>query len=127
MVTMRTTPGTCLARLVSIRLIRPCASVLRNSLAWSMPEMRIVWVYSARPVTFSRPSRRGSERPTCAPTLAAAELSVVTISATHYCLGTAERTLDLVKCGMLLHRERRGKHARNRSWLFADQRRSGAP
>jgi hypothetical protein len=27
----------------------------------------MVWVYSAAPVTLSRASRRGSERPTCPP------------------------------------------------------------
>src|SRR5262245_54444155 len=32
-----------------------------------MPGNRMVWVYSARPVTFSRASRRGNERPTCPP------------------------------------------------------------
>src|SRR5262245_17837983 len=32
-----------------------------------MPGRRIVWVYSARPVTLSRASSRGSERPTWPP------------------------------------------------------------
>src|SRR3989454_3179656 len=30
-----------------------------------MPGRRRLWTYSARPVTFSQDSRRGSERPTC--------------------------------------------------------------
>ena len=47
--------------------MRPCATVLRKTLPCSMPGIRIVWVYSARPVTFSRASSRGSERPTCPP------------------------------------------------------------
>src|SRR5882757_6393882 len=79
MVTTCRTPGTFLAALVSIDLIRPCATVLRNSLVCSIPASRMVWVYSARPVTLSRPSRRGTERPTCAPTLALSGFSVVTI------------------------------------------------
>ena len=77
MVTTCSTPGTFFAALVSIDLIRPCATVLRNSLACSMPGTRMVWVYSARPVTLSRPSSRGTERPTWEPTLALAGLRVV--------------------------------------------------
>src|SRR6187397_490943 len=48
-------------------LMRPCATVLRNILPSSIPGIRIVCVYGARPVTFSRASRRGNDRPTCAP------------------------------------------------------------
>ena len=59
----RKTPGISRAALTSSDLIRPCATVLRKILAWSMPGSRIKWVYSARPVTFSRASRRGTERP----------------------------------------------------------------
>src|SRR5262249_30023955 len=69
-VTTRWTPGTFFAALVSIDRMRPCATVLRKILACSMPGSRMVWVYSARPVTLSRASSRGSERPTCAPTRA---------------------------------------------------------
>ena len=39
---------------VSIDLMRPCATVQRKILPYSMPGSRIRWVYSARPVTFSR-------------------------------------------------------------------------
>src|SRR6516225_1278067 len=66
-VTTRWTPGTFFAALVSIDLMRPCATVLRKIFPCSMPGSRMVWVYSARPVTLSRASRRGSERPTCPP------------------------------------------------------------
>src|SRR5882672_7419635 len=59
----RKTPGIFLAALVSIDLMRPCATVERKILPCSMPGSRIRCVYSARPVTFSRPSRRGTERP----------------------------------------------------------------
>src|SRR5271154_433079 len=59
----RKTPGIFLAALTSIDLMRPCATVERKILPYSMPGSRIRWVYSARPVTFSRPSRRGTERP----------------------------------------------------------------
>src|SRR5262249_25005396 len=55
-------------------------TVLRNSLAWSMPGTRMVWVYSARPVTFSRPSSLGTERPICEPILPTGGLRAVTIS-----------------------------------------------
>jgi hypothetical protein len=57
-------PGIFLAAAVSIDLMRPCATVLRKIFACSMPASRMVWVYSARPVTFSRASMRGSDRPT---------------------------------------------------------------
>ncbi len=59
----RETPGTFVAALMSIDLMRPWATVLRKILACSMPGRRMVWVYSARPVTLSRASSRGSERP----------------------------------------------------------------
>ena len=83
-VTTCSTPGTFFAALVSIDLIRPCATVLRNIFATSMPGSRMVWTYSARPVTLSRPSVRGTERPICEPTLAAVSgFSIVAISALH--------------------------------------------
>src|ERR1700722_8191194 len=59
----RKTPGIFFAADVSIDLMRPCATVERKILPYSIPGRRIRWVYSARPVTFSRPSRRGTERP----------------------------------------------------------------
>src|SRR5713226_6992925 len=62
-VTTRSTPGTALAALVSIDLMRPWATVERNTLPYSIPGKRRLWVYSARPVTFSRASSLGSERP----------------------------------------------------------------
>src|SRR5215472_16376895 len=49
--------------------MRPCATVLRKIFPCSIPGSRRVWVYSARPVTFSRASRRGNERPTWWPAL----------------------------------------------------------
>src|SRR6516162_6737674 len=52
--------------------MRPCAMVLRKIFPVSMPGSRMAWVYSARPVTFSRASRRGSERPICPPALVVA-------------------------------------------------------
>src|SRR5688572_9924670 len=48
-----------------MRLMRPCATVLRNILPYSIPGRRRLWTYSARPVTFSHDSSRGTERPTC--------------------------------------------------------------
>src|SRR3979490_1292465 len=69
-VTTRKTPGIFLAALVSIDLIRPCATVLRKILPYSMPGRRRLWVYSARPETLSRASRRGSERPIWLPAAA---------------------------------------------------------
>src|SRR5688500_15457614 len=51
--------------------MRPCGTVLRNSFATSMPGSRMVWTYSARPVTLSRLSVRGTERPICEPAFAA--------------------------------------------------------
>src|SRR6202023_2464356 len=59
----RNTPGIFFAALVSTDLMRPCATVERKILPCSMPGSRIRWVYSARPVTFSRASSRGTERP----------------------------------------------------------------
>src|SRR5262245_64302348 len=47
-------------------LMRPCEMVLRKILPYSMPGRRRLWTYSARPVTFSQDSRRGTARPTCA-------------------------------------------------------------
>ena len=94
-VTTCSTPGTFFAALVSIDLIWPCATVLRNSLACSMPGSRMVWVYSARPVTLSRPSRRGTERPTCEPTLALPGLRVVAISALRSVQGRANGAPDV--------------------------------
>ena len=61
------TPGIFFAALVSIDLMRPCATVERKILPCSMPGRRIRCVYSARPVTFSRASRRGTERPNWPP------------------------------------------------------------
>ena len=63
MVTTCATPGTLFATLVSTDLIFPCATVLRNNLAYSMPGTRMVCVYSARPVTLSRLSNRNTELP----------------------------------------------------------------
>src|ERR1700730_7136499 len=59
----RTTPGLFLAADVSTDLMRPGGTVERKILPYSMPGSRIRWVYSARPVTFSRASSRGIERP----------------------------------------------------------------
>src|ERR1700740_1856 len=59
----RNTPGIAFAARVSIALMRLCGTVERNTLPCSMPGSRIRCVYSARPVTFSRASRRGTERP----------------------------------------------------------------
>ena len=71
-----------LAALVSIDLIKPWATVLRNILATSMPGSRMLWTYSARPVTLSRPSVRSTERPIWEPALViAAGVSIVAISA----------------------------------------------
>src|SRR5689334_16477115 len=46
-------------------LMRPCATLERKILPYSMPGSRRLWTYSARPVTLSHDSRRGTERPTC--------------------------------------------------------------
>src|SRR3954467_8392542 len=49
-----------------MRLMRPCETVLRKIFPYSIPGRRRLCVYSARPVTLSHDSRRGTERPTCA-------------------------------------------------------------
>src|SRR5580698_2240318 len=59
----RNTPGIFFAALVSTDLMRPCATVERKILPCTMFGRRMRCVYSARPVTFSRASRRGTERP----------------------------------------------------------------
>src|ERR1700734_677919 len=59
----RNTPGIFFAADVSTDLMRPWGTVERKILPYSMPGSRIRWVYSARPVTFSRASSRGIERP----------------------------------------------------------------
>src|SRR5688500_8131355 len=48
-----------------MRLMRPCATVLRKILPYSIPGRRRLWTYSARPATLSHDSSRGTERPTC--------------------------------------------------------------
>src|ERR1700741_623255 len=48
-----------------MRLMRPCATVLRKIFPYSIPGRRRVCTYSARPVTLSHDSSRGTERPTC--------------------------------------------------------------
>src|SRR5690348_11615087 len=63
-VTTRCTPATAAAALVSIDLMRPCATVLRKILPYSIPGSRRLCTYSARPVTLSHDSSRGTERPT---------------------------------------------------------------
>src|ERR1700732_2817628 len=63
----RNTPGIFFAADVSTDLLRPCGTVERKILPCSMPGSRIRCVYSARPVTFSRASSRGTERPIWAP------------------------------------------------------------
>src|SRR6185503_12545474 len=45
--------------------MRPCATLLRKILPYSIPGRRRLCTYSARPVTLSHDSRRGTERPTC--------------------------------------------------------------
>src|SRR4029450_3206979 len=50
--------------------MRPCGTVLRKILAVSIPGSRIVWVYSARPLTLACASSRGTERPICLPATA---------------------------------------------------------
>ena len=56
--------GRCAAARVSIARMRPCASVLRKIFPCSMPGTARLWTYSARPVTLSRVSSRGMDRPT---------------------------------------------------------------
>src|SRR5215216_272913 len=76
--------------------MRPCATVLRNSFATSMPGSRIVWTYSARPVTLSRLSVRGSERPICEPTFAVVcNFSSMAVSAPCFRPGCLHRALDV--------------------------------
>src|SRR4030095_2243310 len=58
------TPGSALARLTSIRLMRAWACGLRRSLAWSSPLAWMSATYSTLPVTFSGPSGRGIDSPT---------------------------------------------------------------
>src|SRR3954464_2035526 len=64
-VTTRCTPPTACAALTSIRRMRPCATLERKILPYSIPGRRRLWTYSALPVTLSHDSRRGTERPTC--------------------------------------------------------------
>src|SRR5262245_61720962 len=64
-VTTRCTPPTACAAATSMRLMRPWATVERKIFPYSMPGRRRLCTYSARPVTFSHDSRRGTERPTC--------------------------------------------------------------
>src|SRR5262245_53193030 len=95
MVTTCSTPGSFFAALVSTDLIRPWATVLRNILATSMPGSRMLWTYSARPVTLSRPSVRGTERPIWDPALAVAGVSGVAISASAAIQCCAHGPLDI--------------------------------
>src|ERR671924_2271459 len=53
-----------------MRLMRPCATLLRKILPYSIPGRRRLCTYSARPVTFSQDSSRGTERPTWAVSVA---------------------------------------------------------
>src|SRR4051812_4367228 len=48
-----------------MRLMRPCATLLRKILPCSIPGSRRLCTYSTRPVTLSHDSSRGTERPTC--------------------------------------------------------------
>src|SRR5687767_14767521 len=64
-VTTSYTPPTARAAATSMRLMRPCATVLRKILPYSIPGSRRLCTYSARPVTLSHDSSRGTERPTC--------------------------------------------------------------
>src|SRR3954454_10632149 len=59
------TPGTARAASVSMRLMRPWATVERKILPYSIPGSRRLCTYSARPVTLSHDSSLGTERPTC--------------------------------------------------------------
>src|SRR3954464_9969708 len=59
------TPASARAALVSMRLMRPCATLERKILPYSIPGSRRLCTYSARPVTLSHDSSRGTERPTC--------------------------------------------------------------
>src|SRR5262244_107516 len=84
-VTTRWTPGTALAAVVSIDLMRPWATVERNTLPCSIAGSRRLWVYSARQVTFSRASSRGGERPIWLPESPAAIVALA-ISVVLLCL-----------------------------------------
>src|SRR5258708_4314234 len=64
-VTRLCTPATARAALTSMRLMRPCATVERKILPYSIPGRRRLCTYSARPVTLTHGSSRGTERPTC--------------------------------------------------------------
>src|SRR3954469_7664743 len=64
-VTTLCTPARARAAAVSIFRMRPCAMVERKILPYSIPGRRRLWTYSARPVTLSQDSSRGTERPTC--------------------------------------------------------------
>src|SRR5215208_3559755 len=76
--------------------MRPCVTVLRNSFATSIPGRRIVWTYSARPVTLSRLSVRGSERPICEPTFAVVcNFSSMAVTAPCFGPGRVHRALDV--------------------------------
>src|SRR5262245_20021544 len=48
-----------------MRLIRPCATLERKILPYSIPGRRRLCTYSALPATLSHDSSRGTERPTC--------------------------------------------------------------
>src|SRR5688500_1627569 len=64
-VTTRSTPSMARAAAVSMRLMRPCATLERKIFAYSIPGKRRLCTYAARPVTLSHDSSRGTERPTC--------------------------------------------------------------
>src|SRR3954469_15052821 len=64
-VTTLCTPGRARAASVSMLLMRPCATVERKILPYSICGRRRLCTYSARPVTLSHDSSRGTERPTC--------------------------------------------------------------
>ena len=54
-VTTRWTPASACAALTSMLAMRPCATVLRTILPYSMPGRRRLCTYSARPVTLASP------------------------------------------------------------------------
>src|SRR6185436_5683112 len=64
-VTTLCTPGSARAAATSTCLMRPCATLLRKIFPYSIPGSRRLCTYSARPVTLSHDSSRGTERPTC--------------------------------------------------------------
>src|SRR2546427_4823133 len=76
-VTTRWTPGKFFAPPASMDLMRPCATVLRKIFPNSMPGKRMVWVYSASPLTLACASRRGNERPTCPPPMLVVGIATV--------------------------------------------------